>query len=322
MKYWFMFGALGLIWGASFLLIKIAVVPDGALANEVGLFDPLALAALRLSLAGVGFLSLMAVTRRKLPTDGRTLATLVLAGFLNNAIPYALITWSERTVDSGLASILNATTPLFSLIIAHFALSDDRMTLGKIFGLISGFTGIILLATRSIDPTHANPLPGQLAIVGGALSYATAAVFIRKTLRQVDSMTTAAVSISSAAILLVLVTLLTVRPLPVFTAIQPGAWTAALILGVLNTFIAYIFYFKLMAAWGASRTTLVTYVTPPIGVLLGAVFAHEPVDWKLIVGAVMIVGGVAAANLWKGKPKLKVDEATALPAIEGAGAAR
>ena len=114
----------------------------------------------------------------------------------------------------------------------------------------------------------------------------------------------------------------TVRPLPVFTAIQPGAWTAALILGVLNTFIAYIFYFKLMAAWGASRTTLVTYVTPPIGVLLGTVFAHEPLDWKLIVGALMIVGGVAAANLWKGKAKPKVDDATTLPAIEAAGAAR
>ena len=96
MKFWLMFGALGLIWGASFLLIKIAVVPDGAMANDVGLFEPLTLAALRLSLAGVGFLSLMVVTHRKVPTDFRTLAALVLAGLLNNAIPYALITWSEK----------------------------------------------------------------------------------------------------------------------------------------------------------------------------------------------------------------------------------
>lgn len=303
MKHWTMFGALGLIWGASFLLIKIAVAPDGAIPTDVGLFDPLTLAAIRLTLAGLCFSALLLLTHRKLPTDGRTLAALAFGGFLNNALPYALITWGERTIDSGLASILNATTPLFSLIIAHYALSDDRMTLGKVLGLISGFSGVILLATRSIDPTHPNPLPGQLAIVLAALSYACAAVFIRKTLRHVESMTTAAVSISSGAIILVLATLLVVRPLPVLTAIQPGAWAAILVLSILNTFIAYVFYFSLMAVWGASRTTLVTYMTPPIGVLLGVLVAHEPLDWKLVVGALLIVGGVAAANLWRGRPK-------------------
>jgi drug/metabolite transporter (DMT)-like permease len=309
-----MFGALGLIWGASFLLIKMAVAPAGAIPNDVGLFDPLSLASFRLVLAAIGFSGLMILTRRKLPTDGRTLAALVLAGFLNNAIPYALITWGERTIDSGLASVLNATTPLFSLIIAHFALSDDKMTLGKIFGLISGFTGIVLLATRTIDPSHPNPLPGQLAMVGASLSYACAAVFIRKTLRHVEAMTTAAVSINAGAVMILVFTLLTVRPLPILTGIQPSAWAAVLILGVMNTFVAYILFFTLMAAWGPSRTTLVTYMMPPIGVVLGVLIEHETVDWKLIVGAALIVGGVAAANLWRGKVKPKTPEVPPLSA--------
>ena len=118
MKYWLMFGVLGLIWGASFLLIKFAVAPAGVIPNDVGLFDPLTLASIRLTLAAIGFIGLMVITRRKLPTDKRTLIALVVAGFLNNAIPYALITWGERTIDSGLASVLNATTPLFSLILS------------------------------------------------------------------------------------------------------------------------------------------------------------------------------------------------------------
>ncbi len=92
------------------------------------------------------------MTRRKIPTSGRTLLYLTITGLFNNAIPYVLITWGERTINSGLASVLNATTPLFGLIIAHMALADDRISLGKVLGLILGFAGILLLATRSIDP--------------------------------------------------------------------------------------------------------------------------------------------------------------------------
>ncbi len=297
MKYWGMFGLLSLIWGSSFLLIKIAVAPDGTIPGQVGLFDPLALVSVRLTIGALGLLAFVFVTHRRLPTDRRTWLLLVIAGLLNNAIPFALITWGERTIDSGLATVLDATVPLFSLVIAHYALSDDKMSLGKIIGLITGFAGVILLATRSADPGHPNPLSGQLAVIVASFSYAVAAVFMRRTLRHLESVTTAALSVSFGALWIVLLTLIIVRPLPVLATIQPGAWLAVIELGVVNTFIAYAIYFILMAAWGASRATLVTYATPPIGVALGAIFNHEPVDAALIVGTALIIGGVGAASL-------------------------
>jgi drug/metabolite transporter (DMT)-like permease len=304
-----MFGLLGLIWGASFLLIKIAVAPDGVAATQVGLFDPLSLATVRMLLAAFGFVALLFLTRRKVPTDGRTLLYLTLSGVLNNAVPYVLITWGERAIDSGLASVLNATVPLFSLVIAHLALHDDKITPGKIIGLITGFAGVLLLATRSTDPTHPNPFIGQLAVIVAALSYAIAAVFMRRTLRHVEPITTAALSVTAGSVLMLIFSLIVVRPLPVLTAIQPGAWQAMLILGLVNTFIAYILYFTLMAEWGPSRTTFVTYVTPPLAVALGAIFNAEPIDWKLIVSTLLIMGGVASANLWRGKAKAKAEPA-------------
>jgi len=297
LRNWGMFWLLGLVWGSSFLLIKIAVAPIGANAAAIGLFDPLSLAAMRLIVGSISFIVLLTLLRRKLPTDPRTLFLLAVAGLTNNAIPYMLITWGEQSIDSGLASVLNATTPLFSLIVAHLALADDKITMRKIFSLVAGFAGVILLATRSIDPTHPNPLLGQLAIVGAAASYAFAAVFMRRTLRHVEAITTAAVSITAGALIMIVILLVGVRPLPVLSAIQPGALVAVVILGVLNTAIAYVFYFMLMSTWGASRTTMVTYVTPPFGLLLGIIFQHEPFDWKLGIGSLLIVGGVALPNL-------------------------
>jgi len=310
-KYWAMFGLLGVIWGASFLRIKIAVVPDGAVAAQVGLFDPLSFATVRMLLAALGFVVLLFLTRRRVPTDGRTLACLALSGVLNNAIPYVLIPWGERSIDSGLASVLNATVPLFSLVIAHLALHDDKITLGKIIGLITGFAGVLLLATRTTDPTHPNPFIGQLAVIGAALSYAVAAVFMRRTLRHLEPITTAGLSVMAGTVLMLIFSLIVVRPLPNFLAIQPGAWEAMLVLGVVNTFIAYILYFTLIAEWGPSRTTFVTYVTPPLAVVLGAIFNTEPIDWKLLVSTALIMGGVASANLWRNRSK--TPEAPASP---------
>lgn len=299
MKIWAMFGGLGLIWGSSFLLIKIALAPEGVVPSEVGLLDPLSLAAIRLTVAAVGFIALILLTRRKVPTDARTLRNLAIVGLFNNVIPFTLIPLGERSIDSGLATVLNATVPLFSVVIAHFALKDDKISLGKIFGLISGFAGVLLLATRSLDPSHPNPLPGQLAVIAASISYGAAAAYMRRTVRHVDPMTTACISISFGALIVLAVTILFVHPLPVFTTLQPSALRAVLALGALNTFIAYILFFTIINAWGASRTTMVTYLMPPIGLALGAIFEHEPIDWKLLIGTVLIVGGVALANLWR-----------------------
>lgn len=134
-----LFGLLGVIWGSSFLLIKIGV-------REL---DAFSLVAGRMSIAALAFGILLLATRQVMARKAADLLKLAVVGVLNSALPFVLIAWSEQWLDSSLAGVLNATTPLFSLIIAHFALTDDRITANKLFGLIVGFFGVIVLALRS-----------------------------------------------------------------------------------------------------------------------------------------------------------------------------
>jgi drug/metabolite transporter (DMT)-like permease len=298
-KYWIMFIVLAVIWGSSFLLIKVGLAPDGTIPAEVGRFDPVSLAATRLTIAAVCYMGFVLITRAsKIPRDARTWSKLAIEGFFNNVVPFILISWSEKYIDSGLASVLNATVPLFALTMAHFALNDDRFTLGKIFGIAGGFAGVALLATRS-TPLHPNPIEGQIAVVVASLSYAFAGVYMRRVLRGLDPYVTGATSISIASLMMIVIVLVGVRPLPDYTALNPEALRAVVTLGIVNTFVAYLLFFTIMPVWGVSRTTMVTYVSPAVAIALGALFANEIIDAKLLIGAGLIIGGVILANFWK-----------------------
>src|SRR5258708_14495488 len=181
MKNWLMFGLLGLIWGSSFLLIKIGV-------QELNAFE---LVSGRLGFTALAFALTLVIMRRPLPGDAKTAALLAVVGVTNTVIPFVLIKSGEQMIDSGLASVLNATTPLFSIVIAHLALADDRIHSGKILGLLAGFVGVIILASRSVDPNHPNPLLGQIAILIAAFFYAVSAVIIRRNLRHLEPTITA-----------------------------------------------------------------------------------------------------------------------------------
>jgi len=287
-----MFGLLGLIWGSSFLLIKIGLTG----------VDPFVLVAGRLSLAAIAFVIFIVVTRRRFPHDLPTLITLAVVGLGTTAFPFLLITWGENTIDSGLAGVLDATTPLFSLVIAHLMLEDDKITLGKLLGLITGFTGIILLATRSSDPTHPNPLAGQLAVIVASISYGASAVATRRYLRHVDPMIVPCSALVVGAVVTGALALLVTHPLPTIAALESRVILSIVGLAVVNTFIAYMLYFTLIANWGASRATMVTYLIPPTSILLGVLVASEPFDWKIAVGTILIVGGVGLATFLKGTP--------------------
>lgn len=303
---WVMFGALGLIWGSSFLLIKIGVV-------ELG---PFPLVAVRLGLAAIAFALLLAVLRRQLPRDAKTWRSLALIGLTNTFIPFLLITWGEQSIDSGLAGVLNGTVPLFSMVMAHYALTDDKIHFGKVVGLIGGFIGVVILALRSADPTQTNSLEGQVAIMLAALSYAFSAVYIRRNLRHVDSMTTAGVTLSIGAVYTVVVygvllTLGQLAPPPALSGISTNALLAVIVLALLNTFVAYILAFRLIRTWGASRSTTVTYLMPPVSLTLGIIFYNEAFDLRLVLAAALIIGGVLMANLWKPAPRSLPTPATA-----------
>ncbi len=308
MIYWALFWTLGLIWGSSFLLIKIGV-------QEL---NPLSLVSGRLGVAAIAFAVTLALTRKPIPRDRKTLISLAIIGITNTALPFVLITWAESHIDSGLASVLNATVPLFSIVMAHVALQDDKIHTGKVMGLITGFMGVVMLALRSTSG-QASPIEGMVAMLAATLSYAFSAVFIRRNLRHVDSTVTAGVSSIVGAVAVLTFTLLTVRPLPIISALMPQTALAVITLGVANTFIANSIFFYLIRNWGASRTTLVTYVLPPIGLLLGALIAHEQIDLQLIVGAALIIGGVALANLHKPKLTPKpIDQSEPPPARQTA----
>jgi drug/metabolite transporter (DMT)-like permease len=289
---WILFGLLGLIWGSSFLLIKIGV----------GDFGAFPLVATRIGLAAVAFIITLIVLRKQLPRDRKTWLTLALIGLTNTALPFLLITWGEESIDSGLAGVLNSSVPLFSVIIAHFALKDDKIHLGKIIGLICGFAGVLILALRTSDPNHVNSIGGQVAVVLASVCYAFSVVVIRRNLRHLDSMVTAGTTLSFGAVYTILATLLFVRPLPDFAQIPTNSIVAIVVLGLLNTFVAYILSFHLIKAWGASRSTMVTYLMPPVSLALGILFGNEQFDIRLVIAGVLIIGGVLLANLWKPKP--------------------
>lgn len=289
---WLMFGALGLIWGSSFLLIKIGVDTSGAVN-----LDPFSFVAGRLAISAAAFAVLLLVTRRVMARKPRDLIKFAVVGLLNSALPFMLITWAETVIDSGLAGVLNATVPLFTLVIAHLALADDKINLFKLLGLISGFFGAVLLATRGINPSQPNPVEGQLAVLVAAVSYALGAVYVRKYMRGIEPTVVAGGSNIFGAFFAIIATLLIVNPLPDVAALPSSTIVVVIVIGLLNTFIAYLMYYRLLEAWGASRSTMVTYVTPPVALFLGVLVAEEQLDARLLIGAALIIGGVALANL-------------------------
>ena len=288
MKNWAMFWGLGLIWGSSFLLIKVAV-------KELG---PLPLVSVRIGLAATMMALFLAVTHHHWPQTRRERLALLYVGVMNTALPFTLITWGEQDIDSGLATVLNATVPLFTLVFAHFALADERISPQKVAGLGMGFAGVAILASRSTTSSSPNTLSGQLAILAASVSYATSAVVIRRYLRRVDPFVIAGGSLMIGGVIVVTITLLTVHPLPDVGALSVKAIAAVLTLAVTNTVVAYFLFYHLIDAWNATRTTLVTYVMPPVGVTLGAIFLDETVDWKIVAGAGLILGAIIVVN-WR-----------------------
>jgi len=291
MKNWAIFGLLGVVWGSSFLLIKVAV-------DDLG---PLPLVSVRIGLAAIFMLGFLALTGRRLPVTRRERLALLFVGVMNTAVPFTLITWGEQAIDSGLATVLNATVPLWTLIFAHLALADERFSPQKLAGLLVGFAGVALLASRDADSSSPNAFSGQAAVLVASACYAISAVVIRRYLRRVDPFTIAGSSLIIGGIVVVTVTLAAVRPLPAIDTLSMTTLAAAVTLALLNTVFAYFLFYHLIDTWGATRTTVVTYLMPPVGVTLGWLFLDEPVDWKIVVGAALILGGIVAVN-WRRAP--------------------
>lgn len=293
---WGGFWLLALIWGSSFLFIRIGVEQ----------IPPFELVFLRTGIAAVGFHLVLALRGKRIPLDRRSLGTLGMLGAVNTLVPFALITWGETRIESGLASVLQATAALFTLLIAHFSFADERITWRKLNGLLLGFLGVVVLASRSLEAGVQSGtlghLLGQVAIIGASLCYAVGGVYGRKAMQQrLEPMMVAAGTMSVAAVCSGIVTWaapLFGGPPPVgLGQLTPTVLGATLALGLVNTFGAYLLFYPLVLTLGATRTSMVTYAIPVVGLALGALVLGEAVDLRLLLGALLIIGGIAIVNL-------------------------
>jgi drug/metabolite transporter (DMT)-like permease len=293
---WIGFWALAVIWGSSFLFIRIGV-------EQLSTFQ---LVFIRTGIAAVGLNIVVYLRGKRLPTDRQGLRDVAVLGIVNTLIPFALITWGEQSIESGLAAVLQATAALFTMIVAHVVFADERVTRRTAAGLVFGFAGVVVLASRSTagDATAmagAPSLVGQVAIVVASFCYAMGGVYSRKAIqRRLEPIVAAAGAMTvTAAIsgpIAYALPFVGGRAPVALARLTPGVLGAILTLGVLNTFIAYLIFYAIIETLGAGKASMVTYVIPAVGLTLGAIFLNEPVDLPLLAGAAMIVGSIGICS--------------------------
>jgi drug/metabolite transporter (DMT)-like permease len=290
------------MWGSSYLFIKLAV-------DSFGTFT---LITLRL-LIGAAFLWLVLLaSRTPLPRDRRAYGHLIVMGIINIAIPFGLITWAEQSVDSALAAILNSTVPLMVIVIAPLFLPDEPIRLNGLVGLAVGFIGVVLIVSPGLVGA-AGTLTGQLALLGSSLSYAVGNVYARRNVRGLPPMIPAVLQVTVALVVVGLLALALERPWETSRPDLEG-WFSIVWLGIFGSGLAYLAYFRLLSRWGATRTALVAYLLPVVGIVLGYLVRREPIDLSLIAGTVLVIAGVALVNGRWGRRRLFAE----VPPVEAA----
>jgi drug/metabolite transporter (DMT)-like permease len=227
---------------------------------------------------------------------------LVVMSIVNITIPFALITWAEQSVDSALAAILNSTVPLMVIVIAPMFLPDEPIRLNGLLGLAIGFAGVVLIVSPGLMGATATAA-GQLALLGSSLAYAVGNVYARKNVRGLPPMIPAVFQVTFALVIVGLIALVFERP---WETSRPDfeAWFSVIWLGILGSGMAYLAYFRLLSRWGATRTSLVAYLLPIVGIVLGFLVLQEPIDVTLIAGTALVIAGVALVNGRWGRRRL------------------
>ena len=261
---WGLLIILSLFWGGSFFFVEIALRD----------FKPFTLVFLRISIAALILVGTVYLSGKRLPRSLKTWLGYLLLGLLNNAIPFSLIVWGQTRIESGVASILNATTPIFTVLLAHALTSDERLTAPKIMGVVVGFIGVYLMMKPELTRGFSWRGMGQAAVLGAALSYSFAGIF-GKRFKNIPAVVNATGMLLCAAIVML--------PLAIFIdapwSVRPSfkALSAVLAIAVISTAAAYLLYFYLLAAAGATNVLLVTFLIPISALLLGVGVLDEAV---------------------------------------------
>jgi drug/metabolite transporter (DMT)-like permease len=278
---WAMLVTLSAIWGGSFYFNRVAV-------EEIPVFT---VVASRVGLAALILWTAILITRTPLPRDTKTYAQLLFLGFVNSAIPFSLIVWGQQHISSGLASILNATTPFFTVIVANALLADEKLTAMKLGGVIIGIAGVTAMIGISALGMAGAHLLAELAILGSSIAYATGTTFARR-FRALPPLIVATGQITSAALFMIPLALIYDQawknPMPSTSALAAVAGLAALC-----TAFAYMLYFRILRSAGATNVALVTFLVPVSAVLLGIVLLGEALETRQLGGMLAIGLGLA-----------------------------
>ena len=283
---------LASLWGASYTFIKIGVET----------IPPVTLIAVRTLIAGLILLAVLRWRGLKLPLDAAIWGKFLFQACLNSAIPFTLIAWAERSIDAGLAAILNSMTPIFAFLLTVLITRHEQVTARKLFGVIAGLAGVCLIIGMQALNGLGEQLWAQLAVVVATVCYAGAAIF-GKSFKGLDPMMPAAGSLICGAIILIPLSLAVDRPWTLSPSVD--SMLALLGLSVFSTALAFAIYFRLIHTLGSVGATAQAYIRVPVGVAIGVVFLGETVTTTAGIGLVCVIAGVVAMTMPGRKQALK-----------------
>jgi drug/metabolite transporter (DMT)-like permease len=283
---WLTLVSLSVFWGGSFFFVGV----------QVKVLPPLTIVSLRVGLAAIILNVLLTALGKRMPLTASAWRAFFGMGLLNNAIPFCLVVWGQSHIASGLAAILNATTPIWTVIVAHFLTDDEKITANRLLGIAIGFLGVaVLIGPDSLQGLGANVL-AQVAVLLAAVSYAFAGVYGRRFRRMgIEPIMTATGQVTASAI--VLVPLAVLVDAPSTLALPPWpVWGAAIGSAVFSTALGYILYFRILATAGATNLLLVTFLIPVSAILMGTYGLGEHLGFRHFAGLVCIGTGLAAID--------------------------
>ena len=279
-KAWFELMILSLIWGVSFLSIRVAL-------DEIG---PLTAVAHRTGWAMLILWAYVGIRRLPIPTSPRIWLAFLAMGVLNNVIPFSLMAWGQLHIETGLTSILNASTAIFGVIAAAIFFADERLSTRKVLGVTLGFFGVATATGLSSLASFDVRSLGQLAVIGGTISYALAGVWARKTLSGLPPQIAAAGMVTGASIIMIPMAWIVEGPISL--SLKTDTWIAIGYYAIAATALAYLLYYRVLAMAGSGNLMLCTLLIAPVAIVLGALVLDEALPTRSYVGFALLAAGL------------------------------